>query len=62
MSLEHHPLLVREKRLKAVVGLSPSTVRRLLARGEFPQPIAITPSIKGWRLADPMDWIEALGP
>ncbi len=47
--------LVRVLRMRGVVrrvGLSRSTVDRLVRRGAFPRPIRLSPATVGWRVED----------
>src|SRR5262249_31955356 len=57
--------LVRDAviRLDAVValsGLSKPSLYRLMARGEFPRPLKLTPGARGWRLSQVLAWIDSL--
>jgi prophage regulatory protein len=52
--------LVRVLRMRGVVrrvGLSRSTVDRLVRRGKFPRPIQLTPWAVGWRIEDIDRWV-----
>ena len=52
--------LVRVLRMRGVVrrvGLSRSTVDRLVRRGTFPRPIQLTPWAVGWRIEDIDRWV-----
>ena len=53
------PLLVREKHLPALLGMSRGNLRRLLAAGRFPAPIRLGAHCVAWRYADLMAWVEA---
>ena len=49
-------------RLPAVLeatGLSKATIYRLLARGEFPPRVKLSPRCVGWRAVDVDAWLEA---
>jgi prophage regulatory protein len=53
------PLIVLRRNLPTVLGLSASTVKRMVARGEFPRPREVSPGLVGWRMADLEAWIAA---
>ena len=42
-----------------VTGLSKATIYRLLARGEFPARVKLSPRCVGWRVAEIDAWLEA---
>ncbi len=42
------PLIVRRSQLKAVCGISPSTVDRLMGEGRWPQRVQYSQGIVGW--------------
>jgi predicted DNA-binding transcriptional regulator AlpA len=52
------PLLVREKSLPALVGISRAGIRRLLAAGRFPLPIRLGRHCVCWRRVDLEAWVE----
>jgi predicted DNA-binding transcriptional regulator AlpA len=52
------PLLVREKSLPALLGVSRATIRRAMAAGRFPPAIRWGGCV-AWRYADVMAWVEA---
>ena len=41
-----------------VTGLSKATIYRLLARGEFPARVKLSPRCVGWRVAEIDAWLE----
>lgn len=52
--------LVRVLRMRGVirrVGLSRSTVDRLVRRGAFPRPIRLSPATVGWRIEEIDRWL-----
>jgi prophage regulatory protein len=51
------PLLVREKNLPALLGISRGGVRSLLAAGKFPQPIRLGRRCIAWRRVDLEAWV-----
>ena len=56
----HHA--ARVKRLDAVlgyVGLSRSTIYRLMKLGQFPAPLRLGPNSIGWDAADLDAWLDA---
>jgi prophage regulatory protein len=50
--------VLRLKSVLAVTGLSRSSVYRLVQRGEFPRPVALTPRASGWRASEVYQWLE----
>ena len=42
-----------------VTGLSKATIYRLLARGEFPARVRLSPRCVGWRVAEIDAWLAA---
>ena len=52
-------LLVRLRQLTAMVGLSRSTIYRLVKAGNFPKPIRIGISSLAWRMDDIHKWIDS---
>lgn len=42
-----------------VTGLSKTTIYRLLARGEFPARVKLSPRCVGWRVAEIDAWLAA---
>lgn len=54
------PMIVREKELPGIVGVSRSTIRREMDRGTFPKPVHLGPRAIGWRLADLEEWRDGL--
>ena len=42
-----------------ITGLSKATIYRLRERGEFPQPVQLSPRCVGWRVKDIEEWLEA---
>ena len=39
--------------------LSNSVIRRLMLRGEFPQPVQLAPNRVAWRKAEVEEWVES---
>jgi prophage regulatory protein len=51
--------LLRLKDVSDQTSLGKSTVRLWVAQGKFPQPIALSKTIKVWRHHEIHDWIKA---
>lgn len=51
--------LLRLQDVSDQTSLGKSTVRLWVAQGKFPQPIALSKTIKVWRHHEILDWIEA---
>jgi len=45
-----------------IVPVSPATLWRMVATGEFPSPIRLSKRIAAWRMADVDQWIESRTP
>ena len=56
---ETQVLLVRLRQLTAMVGLSRSTIYRLVKAGNFPKPIRIGISSLAWRMDEIHKWIDS---
>lgn len=50
---------MRRPQVEAVTGLPTSTLYALIARGDFPRPINITPCRVAWLESDVIAWQEA---
>lgn len=53
------PLVYRMPELEKAVGLSKTTIYRLMRAGAFPRPIELTPDRVGWRAEDVKAWVDA---
>jgi prophage regulatory protein len=51
--------ILRLKAVRALTGLSRSTLWRLWRRGEFPQPLKLTARLIGWRAAEVQRWLDS---
>lgn len=51
--------VVRHNTLPEIVGLSESTIRRLIAAGKFPAPFHLSNQAVGFDLVEVTDWIES---
>lgn len=49
--------VLRRKDLKPATGLSPSTIYRMIACGEFPKPVKLGPQAVGWLKSDVDAWL-----
>lgn len=59
-SLPAHPRrVVRHNTLPEIVGLSESTIRRLIAAGKFPAPFHLSRQAVGFDLEEVTSWIES---
>ncbi len=56
------PLILREPDVLRLVRVSSSTLRRMIAHGDFPQPVKLGRNSKGWRRKDVDSWIDSLTP
>lgn len=50
--------VLRLPQVKAVTGLSRSTIYQRIAEGKFPQPIVLGPRGRGWLNSDIQSWIQ----
>lgn len=53
------PLILRKPAVSAALGIPVSTLERMVACGQFPKPIKLSPRTVGWPLASVQDWIDA---
>ena len=51
--------LLNERQVCDLVGVSKSTLRRLVAAGEFPPALRIGPRASRWRLSGVLAWIDS---
>lgn len=51
--------LIRIKEVARLLSVNLWTVRRLVAKGDFPKPIRVTPTIPAWRKSDVEAWLKA---
>jgi prophage regulatory protein len=59
MSKNLNRLVLRPIDVCAMVGVSRSTLYRLIARGEFPMPLQLTSRCRGWREAEVVAWLSS---
>jgi predicted DNA-binding transcriptional regulator AlpA len=50
--------LLRERKLRERLGISHSTIWRMLRNKRFPEPIRLSARVKAWRLADIERWLS----
>ena len=50
--------IIRRKDVETMIGLSRSTIYKLMSQGTFPNAIRLGPRAVGWRLSDIEDWID----
>ena len=43
----------------ALTGLSSATIYRMVARGEFPRPVQLSPGRTGWRTDEIEEWLAS---
>jgi prophage regulatory protein len=54
-----HCKIIRKSVLTETVGLSISTIRRMIQRGEFPAPVKLSAQAVGWRLEEVQAWVAS---
>ena len=52
---------VRLRELRAIVGLSGSTIYKMVNEGRFPRPVKLSTHASAWRMADVLAWQNSLG-
>jgi len=52
------PVVHRKKAVVALTGLSATTLWRLTRRGDFPQPIRLSPGTVGWFDSEVLAWLS----
>ena len=58
MKVEYERLL-RAKEVAGLIGVSRSTLYRMVAAGQFPQPIRIGPRASRWRMSEVQEWMAS---
>ena len=51
--------LLRVKEVASLIGVSRSTIYRMVEAGQFPQPIRIGPRASRWRLSEVLEWMTS---
>ena len=52
-------VILDQKTILASLGISKTTLWRMIGRGEFPQPIKIGERLNGWRVETFEQWLES---
>jgi prophage regulatory protein len=50
--------LLRIKEVSSFTSIAKSTINLWVAQGKFPKPIALSPTIKVWKVQQLLDWID----
>ena len=50
--------LLRIKEVSDFTSIAKSTINLWVAQGKFPKPIALSPTIKVWKIQQLLDWID----
>ena len=59
MSSGNNEQLVRLAEVSRITSLGKSTINLWVAKGKFPTPIMLSPTVKVWRIKQIEEWIEA---
>ena len=51
-------MLLRRQEVERIVGLSRSSVYRMMQSGDFPRSVRISPGAVKWRASDIKAWLE----
>ena len=51
-------MIIRMKQLTKLIGLSQPTIFRLRQRGDFPEPVKLSPGAKGYLFSDIESWLK----
>lgn len=51
--------VLRKRQLCKLLGISPATLDRMRARGEFPAPILLSEQSIGWTMASVQAWLDS---
>lgn len=57
-----HHQIIRIAAVRQATGLSKSTLYRLIAAGDFPSAVHLSPRCRGWSGSDVQSWIDARFP
>jgi predicted DNA-binding transcriptional regulator AlpA len=60
MSLDHERLVKTSELSGYGVPYRPTRIMQLVAAGEFPQPIKLSPRRNVWRASDLQNWIDRI--
>jgi prophage regulatory protein len=50
--------LIRINEVSRFTSIAKSTINLWVAQGRFPRPIALSPTLKVWRVKQLLDWID----
>jgi prophage regulatory protein len=51
--------LLRINEVSELTSLAKSTINLWVSQGKFPKPLTLSPTIKVWRIASIVEWIES---
>jgi prophage regulatory protein len=51
--------LLRINEVSAITSIAKSTIYLWIAQGRFPKPISLSTTIKVWKLASVLEWIDS---
>jgi predicted DNA-binding transcriptional regulator AlpA len=51
--------LLRIHDVSQLTSIAKSTIHLWVTQGKFPKPITLSPTIKVWKLAAVLDWVES---
>ena len=51
--------ILRKKEVLEMVGMCYVSIWKMMARGEFPRSIQISPRAVGWRESEILDWLKS---
>ena len=51
--------LIRMKQVREIISLSPSTIYRKIATGDFPKQLKLTDKTCAWVEQEVLDWVDA---
>jgi len=54
--------IIKLPEVATLTGLSRSSIYRLAAAGEFPQPLKLGPRSSGWRSSSIAEWLDSRQP
>ena len=54
-----HDRLMRRREVEKILGISRSSIYRLMQEGRFPRPVRIGPAAVRWRASDITAWLES---
>ena len=54
-----HDRLMRRREVEKILGISRSSIYRLMQEGKFPRPVRIGPAAVRWKASDIATWLES---